>query len=82
MPPLKTAEFQRKLNRINHHLILTTPFPEINLSKIDPILRGDDRVELTPKTPLASFPHRQESLKKIINSGKLKIPPPPWLNDP
>jgi hypothetical protein len=77
-----SARFEKKLSLINSHLILIKPFPKITLSKMDTLLRRDDRETPILQTLSVSFPCRRESTKKIINSGNLKIPTQLWLHDP
>ena len=82
MTTQKTAKLERKLNRITNHLILNTTFPEITLSKMDPIPQRNDGVKLILQPLSWPFPCIPEPTKKIINSGEPGIPATPWLNDP
>jgi hypothetical protein len=82
MAPLKTAKFEKKLNRINYNLISNKPFPAITLRQMNLILSKYYWQKLAQQLLSVSFLRRQESLKKTINSEKPKIPTPPKLRDP
>ncbi len=63
----KTAKFEKKLNRINHHLILNTFLSESFLR----------RLESTKKIINSRYGVSFKLGKQIP-----KIPTPPWLYDP
>jgi hypothetical protein len=54
MVPLKTAKFEKKLNRINYNLISNKPFPAITLRQMNLILK-----DICIKPAVKNLPHSQ-----------------------
>ena len=57
-------KFGRKLSRITNHLILITPFPEIPLCKMDPLLRGGWQGKANSTATFSVIPAQTEIHKK------------------